>query len=123
METWYHIIAVIGALLATSAIVTLVFGIRAFRHRHEEKLYYDQIPTYSGWLAGTIVSVILAAVLYWCNFTSVAIINKTSKLADYRKHLIYGPCYKEQNLGCPKMWEQYRADSLWLESMLEKFKN
>lgn len=122
METKYHIVAESVALLAISAIVTLVFGIRAFRHRHEETLFYDQMPAYSIWLTGTIVSLIIAAVLYLGNFTQVAMVNKTACMSKQRDELTR-LCYKEHNLGCPKMWKQYRTDSLWLESMLDKFKD
>lgn len=122
LETWHSAAVVVMYILSVISVISLLLAIWAFRHRHEEKVMYDQSPTYVGWMALLIVCSIFLILDYTCNFTETALVNKTYELTDQRRHLTYGPCYREQNLGCPKMWAQYRADSIWLESMLAKFK-
>lgn len=123
LETWHSAAVVAIYILSVISVISLVLAIRAFRHRHEEKeVMYDQVPAYVGWTALFIVCSIFLILDYTCNFTETALVNKTYELSDKRRHLTHGPCYIEQNLGCPKMWAQYRADSIWLESMLAKFK-
>ena len=104
------------------AVVTLVLSIRAFRHRHEEKTYYDQMPTWSLWLSGTIVGAIVSVVIYMNIYTKTGIVDYTYCLAKRRQSLVYGSCEKIQNLGCPEMWKQFREDSLWIEKMLDKYR-
>ena len=104
------------------AVVTLVLSIRAFRHRHEEKTYYDQMPTWSLWLSGTIIGVIVSVAIYTNIYTKTGIVDYTYCLAKRRQSLVYGSCEKIQNLGCPEMWKQFREDSLWIEKMLDKYR-
>lgn len=104
------------------AVVTLLLSIRAFRHRHEEKIYYDQMPTWTLWLSGTIIGVIISAALYTNIYTKTGIVDYTYCLAQRRQSLVYGSCEKIQNLGCPEMWKQFREDSLWLEKMLDQYR-
>ena len=104
------------------AVVTLVLTIRAFRHRHEEKTYYDQMPTWSLWLSGTIIGVIVSVAIYTNIYTKSGIVDYTYCLAKRRQSLVYGSCEKIQNLGCPEMWKQFREDSLWIEKMLAKYR-
>lgn len=104
------------------AVVTLVLSIRAFRHRHEEKTYYDQMPTWSLWLSGTIVGAIVSVVIYMNIYTKTGIVDYTYCLAKRRQSLVYGSCEKIQNLGCPEMWKQFHEDSLWIEKMLDKYR-
>ena len=104
------------------AVVTLVLSIRAFRHRHEEKTYYDQMPTWTLWLSGTIIGVIVSVSIYTNIYTKTGIVDYTYCLAKRRQSLVYGSCEKIQNLGCPEMWKQFREDSLWLEKMLDKYR-
>ena len=104
------------------AVVTLVLSIRAFRHRHEEKTYYDQMPTWTIWLSGTIIGVIVSVAIYTNIYTKTGIVDYTYSLANQRHSLVYGSCEKIQNLGCPEMWKQFREDSLWIEKMLDKFR-
>ena len=105
------------------AVVTLVLSIRAFRHRHEEKTYYDQMPAWSLWLSGTIIGVIVSVAIYTNIYTKTGIVDYTYCLANRRYSLVYGSCEKIQNLGCPEMWKQFREDSLWIEKMLDKYRN
>ena len=104
------------------AVVTLVLSIRSFRHRHEEKTDYDQMPTWSLWLSGTIIGVIVSVAIYTNIYTKTGIIDYTYDLANRRYSLVYGSCEKIQNLGCPEMWKQFREDSLWIEKMLDKYR-
>lgn len=107
------------------AVVTLVLTIRAFRHRHEEKNddpYYDQMPTWSLWLSGTIIGVIVSVAIYTNIYTKAGIVDYTYCLAKRRQSLVYGSCEKIQNLGCPEMWKQFREDSLWIEKMLDRYR-
>ena len=104
------------------AVVTLVLSIRAFRHRHEEKTYYDQMPTWTLWLSGTIIGVIVSVAIYTNIYTKTGIVDYTYCLAKRRQSLVYGSCEKIQNLGCPEMWKQFREDSLWIEKMLDKYR-
>ena len=104
------------------AVVTLVLSIRAFRHRHEEKKCYDQMPAWSLWLSGTIIGVIVSVAIYTNIHTKTGIVDYTYCLAKRRQSLVYGSCEKIQNLGCPEMWKQFREDSLWIEKMLDKYR-
>ena len=104
------------------AVVTLVLSIRAFRHRHEEKTYYDQMPTWSLWLSGTIIGVFVSAAIYTNIYTKTGIVDYTYSLANQRHSLVYGSCEDIQNLGCPEMWKQFREDSLWIEKMLDTYR-
>ena len=107
------------------AVVTLVMSIRAFRHRHEEKNddpYNDQMPTWSLWISGTIIGVIVSVAIYLNIYTNTGIVDYTYCLAKRRQSLVYGSCEKIQNLGCPEMWKQFREDSLWIEKMLDKYR-
>jgi len=122
LEQNYNIQMVIMYVLIVFAVVTLVFSIRAFRHRREEKLYYDQMPAWSIWLSGTIVGSIIAFVIYTNIFTFAGLADYTYDLSHRRQQLIYGRCEYIQKLGCPDMWEQFRTDSLWVEEMLKKYR-
>lgn len=60
-------------------------------------------------------------VLYIKGLSDSAYVNDAQNMIYRRTHIEY-ICTRSKNLGCPAMWKQYLADSLWLERKLEKYK-
>ena len=63
----------------------------------------------------------MMSVLYIKGLSDSAYVNDAQNMIYRRTHIEY-ICTRSKDLGCPAMWMQYRADSLWLERKLEKYR-
>ena len=122
METWFTIQLGVISIFGLLGVLTLVCSNRAYKKRHEEKRQFDESPAWVMWLVATFFCVLISGGVSHNAFSVISLVNKSCELNSTRRHLIDGPCFNEKALGCPLRWAQYRADSTWLASRLDKFK-
>lgn len=123
METWFTIQLVVISIFGLLSVLTLVLSNRAYKHRHEEKRQYDESPAWVMWLAATFFCALISGGVAHNAFSTISLVNKSCELNSTRRQLINGPCFNEKALGCSLRWAQYRADSAWIASRLDKIKN
>ena len=81
----------------------------------------DKLLTYEYCWVFAATLCIMMSVLYIKGFSESAYVNDAQDMIHRRNHIEY-ICTSSKDLGCPAMWKRYRADSLWLERKLEKYK-
>ena len=121
METWFTINLAVISIFGLLGVLTLVLSSRAYKNRHEEKRQYDESPAWVMWLVATFFCAMISGGVAYNTFSAQSLVSKTCELNSTRRHLIDGTCFNEKALGCSLRWAQYRADSTWLASMLDKF--
>lgn len=70
-----------------------------------------------------ICMIVFSCVLCHDIYSESALADETYKLGKIRHNLEIGVCSEIKGLGCPAMWNRFRADSIYLESRLNRSSN
>jgi len=123
LEAWYTIKFLVFMLFLLVAIILASMGMSDYVQSKWVKKAgcSDKILTreYCWGFAATLCFMMI--VLYIKGLSDSAYVNDAQNMIYRRTHIEY-ICTRSKNLGCPAMWKQYLADSLWLERKLEKYK-
>ena len=123
LEAWYTIKFLVFMLCLLVAIILASMGMSDYVQSKWVKKAggSDKFLTheYCWGFAATLCFMMI--VLYIKGLSDSAYVNDAQNMIYRRTHIEY-ICHGSKDLGCPAMWKQYRADSLWLERNLEKYK-
>lgn len=123
LEAWYTIKFLVFMLFLLVAIILASMGMSDYVQSKWVKKAgdSDKILTrdYCWGFAATLC--FMMSVLYIKGLSDSAYVNDAQDMIYRRTHIEY-ICTRSKDLGCPAMWKQYRADSLWLERELGKYK-
>lgn len=124
-ETWFYIyfvLMIVFGVIATASIIATIYYLL-----HPESRWVEDDPNDPyGTVPPAYICLTLAIAFGLCTYCMVAnnygernLVNLTGDLHSTQIHL-RAKCSNPDALGCPSMFKQYRADSLWLEQRLDK---
>jgi len=123
LEAWYTIKFLVFMLFLLVAIILASMGMSDYVQSKWVKKAgsSDKFLTreYCWTFAATLC--FMMTVLYIKGLSDSAYVNDAQDMIYRRTHIEY-ICTRSKDLGCPAMWKQYRADSMWLERELGKYK-
>ena len=123
-EAWYNIeyvsFVVFGSLAILGMISSIYFFInrRTIRFQDDPGDPYGTVPPWG--IVGTlaILFIVISLGSYYKMTSERNIAGLTKELSDTQLHLRV-VCHDDETLlGCPSMYKQYRADSMWVEQRL-----